>query len=104
MKDNRHAELEARAARRFRISAVLTTAMLATYFGFVLLVAYDKPALGAILTHGLSVGILLGALVIVAAWALTGVYVRLSNSHYDGDLSRLRARAKTDGEDAGGPS
>lgn len=102
MKDDRHAELEALAARRFRVAAVLTTAMLATYFGFVLLVAYDKPALGALLTPGLSVGILLGALVIVAAWAFTGVYVRWANRHYDGELARLRARAKTPGEDSGG--
>jgi uncharacterized membrane protein (DUF485 family) len=39
---------------------------------------------------GLSVGVLLGALVIVAAWVLTWVYVRWANNHYDAHLRGLR--------------
>lgn len=86
------------AARRWRIALSLTAAMLATYFGFVLLVAYDKPRLGQILVPGLSLGILLGALVIVVAWALTGIYVRWANRVYDTELAEIKASApeKTD--------
>ena len=61
MNDERSRALEALAARRWRIALGLTAAMLATYFGFVLLVAYDKPLMGRILVPGLSLGILLGA-------------------------------------------
>lgn len=93
-------DLEALAARRWRLALVLTAAMLATYFGFLLLVAYDKPLLGAVLTPGLSVGILLGALVIVVAWALTGIYVRWANRHYDVELARLRAAREEADRDA----
>lgn len=93
-------DLEALAARRWRLALVLTGAMLATYFGFLLLVAYDKPLLGAVLTPGLSVGILLGALVIVVAWALTGIYVRWANRHYDVELARLRAAREEADRDA----
>lgn len=64
--------------------------MLVTYFGFVLLVAYDKPLLGQTLAPGLSVGILLGAVVILVAWALTGMYVRWANRVYDVELTRVR--------------
>ena len=64
--------------------------MLVTYFGFVLLVAYDKPLLGQTLAPGLSLGILIGAIVIVVAWALTGVYVRWANRVYDVELTRVR--------------
>jgi hypothetical protein len=39
--------------------------MMAIYFGFILLVAWAKPLLGRQLVPGLSLGILLGALVIV---------------------------------------
>jgi uncharacterized membrane protein (DUF485 family) len=39
---------------------------------------------------GLSWGILLGALVIVAAWVLTYIYVRWANTVYDKAIERLR--------------
>jgi uncharacterized membrane protein (DUF485 family) len=88
-------ELAAIAARRWRIAIVLTATMLVTYFGFLLLVAYDKPALGALVTPGLSWGILLGALVILVAWALTGIYIRWANRHYDSALDEIRKKAKS---------
>jgi uncharacterized membrane protein (DUF485 family) len=78
------------AAAQKRIALRLTAAMMAVYFGFTLLVAYDKPLLAREVTPGLSVGILLGALVIVSAWALIWVYVRWANSHYDAHVDRLR--------------
>lgn len=91
-----HRQLEALAARRWRIALALTAAMLTTYFGFVLLVAYDKPLLGTILVPGLSLGILLGALVILVAWGLTGIYVRWANRHYDVELARVRATGRAE--------
>ena len=64
--------------------------MMLAYFGFILLVAFDKPLLGTLVARGLSLGMLLGALVIVVAWVLTWVYVRWANEHYDASLRRLR--------------
>ena len=78
------------AASQKRIAVRLTAAMMAIYFGFILLVAYDKPLLAREVRPGLSLGILLGALVIVAAWGLIWIYVRWANSHYDGHVDRLR--------------
>lgn len=83
-------QLEALAAARWRIAITLTVAMVALYFGFILLIAYAKPLLATRVTTGLSLGILLGALVIVASWLLTWVYVRWANTHYDAALHRLR--------------
>ena len=85
--------LEAVAAARRRIAIGLTTAMMVVYFGFILLVAFNKPLLGTIVTDGLSLGILLGALVIVVAWALTWVYVSWANRHYDSAIEQLGRRA-----------
>ncbi|MCE9673446.1 DUF485 domain-containing protein [Myxococcus stipitatus] len=82
--------LEALAAARWRVAAGLTVATLVAYFGFILLVAFDKPLMGQQLTPGLSVGILLGAVVIVAAWALTGIYMLWANGKYDRALHQLR--------------
>ena len=84
--------LVALGARRWRIAIALTAAMFATYFGFLLLVAYGKSMLGALVIPGLSVGILLGALVIVVAWVLTGVYVRWANQTYDAELAALKKK------------
>jgi uncharacterized membrane protein (DUF485 family) len=87
-------ELRALAARRWRIAIALTAAMMGTYFGFILLVAYGKETAGALLNRGLSLGILLGALVIVVAWAVTGIYVRWANRVYDVALERLKSESE----------
>ena len=85
-----NAEAVARlAARRWRIALALTAGMLAVYFGFILLIAFAKPLMATRLVGGLSLGILLGVLVIVAAWLLTWTYVRWANARYDVALARL---------------
>ena len=84
------ADLQTVAAARARIATALTVVMMAVYFGFILLIAYDKPLLGTILTPGLSVGIVLGTLVIAVAWLVTWIYVRWANRHYDTAIARLR--------------
>jgi uncharacterized membrane protein (DUF485 family) len=77
------------AQQRWRIAIGLTVAMIVLYFGFILLIAYNKPLLATRVAPGLSLGILLGALVIVASWLLTWVYVRWANTHYDRELREL---------------
>lgn len=88
--EDRHKALEALAAQRWRIALQLTLAMLVIYLGFILLVAYAKKGMGTQLVPGLSWGILLGVLVIVAAWILNALYVRWANQHYDEAIERLR--------------
>ncbi|MCC6930084.1 MAG: DUF485 domain-containing protein [Gemmatimonadaceae bacterium] len=83
------ARLHALAARRTRFAITLTVAMIVLYFGFILLIAYDKALMGTLVAPGLSLGILLGALVIVVSWLLTFVYVRWANRRYDRELSEI---------------
>lgn len=82
--------LRALAATRWRVALTLTTVMVIVYFGFISLIAFDKPLLAVRITPGLSLGILLGVVVIVASWLLTWIYVRWANTHYDAELRRLR--------------
>ena len=82
--------LESLARAQWRLALSLTAAMLAIYLGFILLVAWAKPLLGTLLAPGLSLGTLLGALVIVSAWVLIWIYVRWANSHYDATVASLR--------------
>jgi uncharacterized membrane protein (DUF485 family) len=84
------ARLRAVAHARNRIAFALTAAVVLVYFSFIGAVAFARPALGRIVMPGLSLGILLGALVIVAAWLLTLVYVRWANTRYDPALRALR--------------
>jgi uncharacterized membrane protein (DUF485 family) len=84
--------LRALANQRWRISLWLTGAMMFVYFGFILLVAFNKELMGKTLIPGLSIGILLGALTIVTAWVLIYIYVRWTNNNYDNQLEDLRNR------------
>ena len=85
------------AATRWRLALLLTAVMTITYVGFILLIAFNKPLLGTILMPGLSLGILLGVLLIFTAWILILIYVRWTNTHYDhrvADERRARQEAR----------
>jgi len=79
-------------ARR-RISMLLSAATMVVYFGFILSVAFAKQFMGSTVVPGLSFGVLFGALVIVASFALTGVYARWANTH-DESVSALDRERK----------
>jgi len=62
----------------------LAAIMLVLYFGFILILAFDKSLLalkigGSIVSWGIPIG--LG--VIIAAFVLTGIYVRRANAQFD---------------------
>jgi uncharacterized membrane protein (DUF485 family) len=84
------------AAARWRLAILLTSVMTVSYVGFILLIAFNKPLLGTILMPGLSLGILLGVLVIVTAWVLILIYVKWTNDHYDHAVAEIR-RSRDEG-------
>lgn len=85
-----HTRLSRVAAARWRLAILLTAVMTVIYVGFILLIAFNKPLLGTVLMPGLSLGILLGVLVIVTAWTLIMIYVKWTNDHYDAAVSEIR--------------
>jgi uncharacterized membrane protein (DUF485 family) len=92
-RDPRYGEL---VRRRGRFTTLLTIAMLIVYFGFILLIAFDKALLARPIGDGVtSLGILVGLGVILFAILLTGLYVRRANGEYD---DRLRALVEDRGE------
>jgi uncharacterized membrane protein (DUF485 family) len=92
-----HQPLRALAAARWRIALTLTAIMIIVYFGFIALIAYDRELLSVLIAPGLTVGIVLGALVIVISWVLTYVYVRWTNTHYDDQLAALAGSSEGGG-------
>ncbi|OPF63351.1 MULTISPECIES: DUF485 domain-containing protein [Hydrogenophaga] len=65
----------------------LTAAMMIVYYGFILLVAFNKEWLSQRLGEGvMTVGIPVGFGVILFTIVITAIYVRRANSEFD-DLS-----------------
>lgn len=76
-------DLRKLARARWRLAIGLSVTVFAVYFGFIGLVAFAKQTMAVQIIPGVSVGILLGALVIVAAWITTWIYVSWANTHFD---------------------
>lgn len=87
-------EIRALARARWRVAIALSAVVFALYFGFILAVAFAKEAMALELVPGLSLGILLGALVIVGAFLTTWIYVTWANTHFDAKLSALNGAKK----------
>jgi len=71
--------------KKTSLSWTLTLAMLAIYFGFILVLAFAPQILAAPLLSGgvMTIGIPIGVLIILFAFALTGIYVRKANTEFD---------------------
>ena len=62
----------------------LTAAMLAVYYGYIALVAFNKPFLSQPIGSGVTtVGVPIGMGVIVFTILITALYVRRANSEFD---------------------
>jgi uncharacterized membrane protein (DUF485 family) len=89
VKDPRYQQLK---SRRSRFGWLLAIAMLIVYYGFILLVAFNKPLLATRLGEGVTtIGMPLGLGVIVFTIVITGIYVRRANKEYD-DLTEQITR------------
>ena len=71
-------------SKRSRISWWLTLSMMVVYYGFILLVAYDKEFLATKIGTGLTTyGMPIGVGVLVFTIIITNIYVRRANSEFD---------------------
>lgn len=69
---------------RTRFGWLLTLAMLVVYYGFIMLVAFNKELLNRPVGDGvMTLGIPIGLFVIVFTVIITGIYVRHANGRYD---------------------
>jgi uncharacterized membrane protein (DUF485 family) len=85
-------EFKALVSRRWTVSIVMLVLLFLSYYGFILLIATDRALvttrIGAVTTLAIPLG--MGA--IVAAWALTGIYVSWANRKYDPEVERLKSQ------------
>jgi uncharacterized membrane protein (DUF485 family) len=71
-------------AMRSRYGIIMSIISAAAYYGFILLVAFDKPLLATKIGAGvMTLGVPLGVGVIVFTIILTWIYVRRANTEFD---------------------
>ena len=81
VKNPKYQELK---AKRTSYGWWLTLAMMVVYYGFILLVAFNKPFLSQRIGEGvMTVGVPIGFGVIVFTVLITGIYVRRANGEFD---------------------
>lgn len=79
-----HPKYQELRAKRTGFGWWLTLAMMVVYYGFILLVAFNKPFLSQRLGEGvMTMGIPIGFGVIVFTVVITAFYVLRANSQYD---------------------
>ncbi len=80
-------------SKRSSFGWMLTLSMMVVYYGFILLVAYNKPLLASKIGDGvITLGMPLGIGVLVFTIIITNIYVRRANSEFD-DLNQQIVKA-----------
>ena len=83
-KIQRHPKYQELRARRTPLGVVLSILMLVVYYGYIGLIAFDKPFLAKPIGAGVtSLGVPIGMGVIVFTIVITVYYVRVANSKFD---------------------
>jgi uncharacterized membrane protein (DUF485 family) len=79
-----HPKYQELRSKRNSFGWLLTVLMLVVYYGYIALIAFNKPFLAQPIGAGVTtVGIPIGMGVIVFTIVITGIYVRRANSEYD---------------------
>ncbi len=70
--------------KRSSFGWILTALMMVVYYGYIALIAFDKPFLAQPIGAGVTtLGIPIGMGVILFTIAITGIYVKRANSEFD---------------------
>jgi uncharacterized membrane protein (DUF485 family) len=80
------------SSQKNTISIILTILELVLYFGFIALIAYNKPFLAQKFSGAITVGIPIAVGTIVLSWVLTGIYIRWANTKYDVLVKKVREK------------
>jgi uncharacterized membrane protein (DUF485 family) len=81
--------------KRWTLSIVLTIALFVMYYGYILLIALDKPYMATKIGETTTLGIPVGVAVIVVSWVLTAIYVVWANNVYDKEVQKLRDKVQS---------
>ena len=79
---------------RLRVAALLSVMMIGAYFGFMTLLAFNKPVLAKMITPYMSLAMLLGPALILTPIVLCVAYVIWTNRVYDPAVSKLNVEGR----------
>ena len=84
-------EFKSTTSKRNIIAVVLSILELLLFFGFIALVAYNKPYLGKTIspTSDTTIGIPIAIGVIILSIILGGIYAYWANTSYDQSIKRI---------------
>jgi uncharacterized membrane protein (DUF485 family) len=75
------------------ISWILTILELVLYFGFISLIAFNKPFLAQKLGEGATtIGIPIAVGTIILSWVFTGIYIFWANTKYDAMVKKVKEK------------
>lgn len=83
-------EFKRLVAKRWSVAIILTIVLFVIYYGYILLIGYNKPLLATKIGEYTNLGIPMGVLTIVLSWVLTVIYVIWANKSYDPEVKRLK--------------
>ncbi len=75
---------------RWRVSLALTACLFILYYGYILLIAFNKAWLARRFGGITPIGVPIGVAVILGSWLLTAIYIVWANRSYDPEVARLR--------------
>lgn len=78
------------SSARFRVSAVLSILMFAVYYGFILMLAFNKDFFAQPYGENLTIALPIGLGIIFCAWILTGVYTLIANTYFDNLVTDIK--------------
>ena len=87
-------KFQALVAKRNSYSFIMTALMMIVYYGYILLIAFNKEWLGTKIGSGVtSIGIPMGLGVIIFTIVLTNIYVRRANTEFDSEAAAVLKEA-----------
>ena len=84
-------KFQALVSKRNNYSIVMSILMIIAYYGYILLIAFDKSFLATKMGPGvvMSIGIPMGVGVILFTIVLTWIYVRRANTEFDTEAEEI---------------
>lgn len=73
-----------------RVTLALTLGLFVLYYGYILLLGWNRPLLAGRIGEHVTLGIPVGVGVIVLSWVLSLVYVVWANEAHDPEVRKLK--------------
>jgi uncharacterized membrane protein (DUF485 family) len=86
------ADFKTLSRQKKTISIILTILQLLLYFGFIALIAFNKPFLASKFSGAITMGIPIAVGTIFLSWVLTGIYIRWANTKYDVLVKKVKEK------------